>query len=106
MSKLGKDIPLWTWYNGQLLQTLDQKLKSCPQMSVKEFFDEFLTEQEIQGMGFYQPMNQGSIFILLYGLMVVPKELWEKESTNFQFKTKPKFKLNPQTKVDVNTLDL
>ena len=41
----------------------------------------------------------------MYGLMVVPKEAWEKGSTNFPFITKQNFIFNPPTDENINTLN-
>jgi len=85
------DIPLWNWYNGQFLFQFDEYLRTKPETSIGEFFKVFLVNQNIDKLKFFHTKNQGVVSILLYGLLVVPKELWEKTDTNFKFKTRSHF---------------
>jgi hypothetical protein len=102
MNKERDGIPLWTWYNGQFLFLFDEQLKKNPNQTISQFFTIFLTSQGLQNQSFYHTKNQGTVILLLYGLLVIPKEIWEKDYTNFSFSTRQKFILNPPT---VNNLD-
>jgi hypothetical protein len=107
MNKERDDIPLWTWLNGQFLFQFQEELEKNPYKTISEFFNDFCSEP-FSGSGkcnFYNTKNQGTIIILLYGLMVIPKEIWEREKTNFVFDTRQKFTFNPPTDKDITTLD-
>jgi hypothetical protein len=105
MNKERDDIPLWTWYNGQFLFLFDEQLKKNPNQTMLEFYSNFLKTQGIHNRNFYHTKNQGTVILLLYGLFVIPKEIWEKNFTNFPFSTRPKFKLNPPTNSNLNTYE-
>lgn len=107
MNKERNDIPLWTWLNGQFLFQFQDQLEITPEKTISSFFKEFCIQQfpESNKCDFYQTKNQGTIIILLYGLMVIPKEIWEKNQTNFPFATKQKFIFNSQTDKNIETLD-
>lgn len=104
MDKERNDIPLWTWYTGQFLFQFDEHLQNNPNKSISEFYNDFLINQEIKSLNFFQTKNQGTAILLLYGLMVIPKEIWEKYTTNFPFKSRDKFKFNPPTDANIDTL--
>ncbi|WP_395078080.1 HEPN family nuclease [Flavobacterium sp.] len=107
MNKERDSIPLWTWLNGQFLFQFQEELESNPKKTISEFFNNFCT-QPFPGSNicnFYQTKNQGTIIILLYGLMVIPKEIWEKDKTSFLFDTRQKFTFNPPTRNNISTLD-
>jgi hypothetical protein len=107
MNKERDDIPLWTWLNGQFLFQFQEELGKNPNKTISEFFNDFCNEPfpGSNKCNFYQTKNQGTIIILLYGLMVIPKEIWEKNNTNFTFNTREKFTLNPPTDTNISTLD-
>jgi len=86
-------IPQWTWYNGKFLFQFNEQLEKNPEKTIKQFFDEFLVSQSLDKLNVYHTKNQGTVILLLYGLLVIPKELWEETSTNFLFQTKGKFKI-------------
>ena len=90
-NKSREEIPKWTWYNGQFLFQFDEKLRNNPCMTISEFFKSFSKTQGLQ-KNLYHTKNQGTMILLLYGLLVVPKEIWEKKKTRFEFTTKKYFK--------------
>jgi hypothetical protein len=99
------EIPLWTWYNGQFLFQFDKQLRNNPNITILEFFTNFLEDQNIQNYNFYHTKNQGTVLLLMYGLIVIPKEIWEKTSTNFMFATRNKFVFVPPTDNSIGTLN-
>ncbi|WP_075591565.1 HEPN family nuclease [Labilibacter marinus] len=105
MSNSREEIPVWTWYNGQFLFQFDEQLKTNPDMTISEFFSKFQTNQGIQDLNFYHTKNQGTVILLMYGLMVIPKEIWEMTSTKFAFTTRKNFTINlPANTEDIDTL--
>lgn len=88
-----KEIPQRTWYNGQFLFQFDEQLKVNPNQTISQFTTNFLISQEIQNHNFYHTKNQGTVILLMYGLLVIPREIWENSATNFQFTTRDKFKV-------------
>jgi len=105
MNDSRKEIPQWTWYNGQFLFQFDEQLKQNPNKTISEFFQDFLKDQNLQDANIYHTKNQGTVILLMYGLLVIPKEIWEKTNTNFQFTTRNKFQLNPPTDNNLDTLN-
>lgn len=100
-----QDIPQWTWYNGQFLFQFYDQLKDNPQKSISDFFSEFLISQSLQNLDVYHTKNPGTVILLMYGLLVIPKEIWEKENTDFSFNTRSKFKFIIPKYNNINTLD-
>ena len=86
---LGHDIPICTWLMAQFNIQFQKELEKNSDKSIKDFFDNFLQDQKIKEP--FSIDNQGAVVLYAYGLLVVPKELWEKESTNFAFHTRAKF---------------
>jgi hypothetical protein len=107
MNKERNNIPLWTWLNGQFLFQFQEQLEINPNKTISNFFNDFCAEpfQGSKKCDFYQTKNQGTIVILLYGLMVIPKEIWEKNQTNFPFNTRQKFVFNRPTDLNIGTLN-
>jgi len=105
MSDSRQEIPQWTWYNGQFLFQFDQQLKQNPNKTISEFFQDFLKDQNLQDVNIYHTKNQGTVILLMYGLLVIPKEIWEKTSTRFLFTTRNKFTLKPPTDNNLDTLN-
>jgi len=105
MNKERNDIPLWTWLNGQFLFQFEEQLEKNPNKTILEFFNDFRSDQGLENYNFYHTKNQGTIIILLYGLMVIPKEIWEKGETNFPFNTRQKFTFNLPTDKNIDTLN-
>lgn len=105
MDKERNDISLWTWFNGQFLFQFEEQLEKNPNKTISEFFKDFLADQKLDNFNFYHTKNQGTIIVLIYGLMVIPKEIWEKNKTNFPFTTRQKFTYNPPTKSNIDTLN-
>lgn len=105
MDKERKDIPLWTWYNGQFLFQFDEQLRKNSNKSISEFFNDFLSSQEgLKELNVYQTKNQGTIILLLYGLMVIPREIWERDITRFPFNTRRSFVFKVPTDNNIDTL--
>jgi hypothetical protein len=106
MGNSREEIPQWTWYNGQFLFQFDEQLQKNPNQTISQFYAKFLENQEIQNQNFYHTKNQGTVILLMYGLLVIPKEIWETTATNFKFKTRNKFliKILP-TNNGIDTLD-
>lgn len=74
-------------------------------MKISDFFFEFQRNQGIESMKFYHTKNQGVVILLMYGLLVIPKEIWEKNSTNFAFTTRDKFNIKLPVKTEeINTI--
>lgn len=106
MSKSREEIPQWTWYNGQFLFQFDEQLKNAPNQTISRFYKDFLTSQGMQNQTFYHTKNQGTVILLMYGLLVVPREIWEKTTTNFQFTTRNRFSIKtPPTDNNLDTLN-
>ncbi|QOJ29812.1 MAG: hypothetical protein HRU80_13400 [Ignavibacteriales bacterium] len=99
------EIPQWTWYNGQFLFQFDEQLRKNPSQTVFEFYNNFLSSQELLNLNIYHTKNQGTVILLLYGLLVVPKEIWEKSYTSFNFTTRNKFHINTSPNDNITTLD-
>lgn len=70
----------------------DEVLKINPEMSIRTFMNNFQSQHNKLEEGFYHTKNQGTIMMLLYGLLVLPKEIWEKKETLFSFESRSKFK--------------
>ncbi|MFL0162463.1 HEPN family nuclease [Aquirufa salirivi] len=104
MTDSREDIPKWTWYNGQFLFQFDEQLKQNPNMTIYDFFQEFLTNQKLQSLNIYHTKNQGTVILLLYGLLVIPKEIWEETNTNFKFESRDKFTFNHPTDKNLDTI--
>lgn len=100
-----QDIPLWTWYNGQFLFQFEEQLLKNPNQTMSQFFEGFLKNQEIQECNFYHTKNQSTVILLLYGLLVVPREIQEKNHTKFLFISRQKFTFNPPTDKNLDTLN-
>ena len=104
MGNSREEIPQWIWYNGQFLFQFDEQLKKNPKMTISSFFSDFLTNQGLQNLNIYHTKNQGTVILLLYGLLVIPREIWEKNSTSFQFTTRNKFSVKPPTDTNLDTM--
>jgi hypothetical protein len=91
MSDSRQEIPQWTWYNGQFLFQFDEQLKQNPNKTISQFFQEYLEDQSLNDANIYHTKNQGTVIVLMYGLLVIPKEIWEKNNTRFPFTTRNKF---------------
>jgi len=106
MNKERDDIPFWTWLNGQFLFQIQEELERNPKKTISEFFNDFCNEPYPgSDKYYYHTKNQGTLIILLYGLLVVPKEIWGKTEKSFPFKTKEKFTFNPPTEANIRTSD-
>jgi len=105
MSESRQEIPLWTWYNGQFLFQFQEHVEKNSDKTISQFFEEFKKNQNIESPDFYQTKNQGTVILLMYGLMVIPKEIWEKKTTEFEFLTRKKFEINISPNDNLDTLD-
>ncbi len=105
MSDSRQEIPVWTWYNAQFLFQFEEQFQKNPNKTISEFFDDFLTDQKLQNPRFYHTKNQGTVLMIMYGLIVIPREIWEKNNTNFQFTTRNKFLLKPPTDINLDTFN-
>ncbi len=105
MNKSREEIPVWTWFNGKFLFQFDEQLRTNPNQSISEFFTDFLTNQRIEDYSFYHTKNQGTVILLMYGLLVVPREIWERSGTNFRFLTRSKFSVAIPTDGNLDTFD-
>jgi hypothetical protein len=85
------EIPQWAWYNGQVMFHLSDALETDPTQTISHFVSSFQKSQNFPSN--FNFKNQGVLLSLLYGLLVVPKELWEKGSsqTQFPFRTRQYF---------------
>lgn len=105
MSDSRQEIPQWTWYNGQFLFQFDEKLQANPNQTISEFFEDYKISQGLENLNIYHTKNQGVIVLLLYGLLVVPREIWEKTKTKFSFTTRKKFIFKLPKDNNLGTLD-
>ena len=105
MSDSRQEIPQWTWYNGQFLFQFDEQLKKNPDKTISQFFSDFLTSQGLQNLNIYHTKNQGTVILLMYGLLVIPREIWERTNTNFSFTTRTKFSIKQPTDNNLDTLN-
>lgn len=95
------EVPKWCWYNGQFLFALSDRLVSAPNTSISDFMSEFKEAQQLHQVEF-NLKNQGLLISLLYGLLVIPKEMWEPKGTKtkFAFNTRNHFSLSPNISTD------
>ncbi len=72
-------------------------------MTISAFMLEFTKAQHLQSVEF-NLKNQGLLISLLYGLLVVPKEMWEPigTKTKFAFKTRSYFSLSSTGEVSTD----
>lgn len=89
MKSTRKEIPHWAWYNGQFLFKFQESLERNPYLTIGELWSNFKKDQKLEGFDFGLK-NQGTVLMLLYGLLVVPKEIWgtDKIDSDFKFETK------------------
>lgn len=83
----------------------EEQLQKNPNQSISDFFNAFLKDQNIERTRFYHTKNQGTVVLLLYGLLVVPREIWEKSETNFKFESRKYFNKILPSSSDIDTLD-
>jgi len=102
-----EEIPQWCWYNGMFLFSFDEALQSEDKnKTLKEFYNSFKERQGLSNSPF-SLKNQGTLICLLYALLVIPREIWERDKeqgTKFSFKTIKNFKVTiGKNIVDNNT---
>jgi hypothetical protein len=69
------EIVKWIYFTGKFLNYFDNKKDiNC----VKKSLDLFLINEGFSSKNTFHTFNQGTIMMLLYGLLVYPKELWTK----------------------------
>jgi hypothetical protein len=92
MNGYREEIPKWVWYTGQFLFHFQNTLESCPQTTVARFFEDFKNSQGLQNCQGFHLKNQGTMLMLIYGLLVVPREMWDRENLpDFPFNTRNQF---------------
>jgi len=64
MSDSRHEIPQWTWYNGQFLFQFDEQLKKNPNLTIFQFFTDFLKSQGLENLNIYNTKNQGTVILL------------------------------------------
>jgi len=96
-----KKIPRWNWYNGLFLWAFEDQLRLNPNQQIGDFFDNFKKQNGLADVQF-SLKNQGTVIALLFALMVVPREIWDRDSktTNFPFATRNEFKLKQGSNKD------
>lgn len=97
-----KKIPSWCWHIGIYLIQLNTKMIDTPEMTLSQFHEWFKEKAELEDKSDIRPINPGAIVMLLYGLVVVPKEIWEKEFDRFKFKSKGHFKFESKQENNSN----
>ena len=86
------EIPKWAWYTGQFLFYFQDQLERDGQVSVADCFDHFREANQLQNCPGFQLKNQGTLLMLLYGLLVIPREMWQHEGVpDFQFASRGSF---------------
>jgi len=88
-------IPHWVWLTSQFVWQIQQSLEQDPNQSIGNLFTSFLKSQSITDPSLFSLKNQGTVLMLMYGLVVVPKEIWGAEvlDKSFPFTTKTEFKI-------------
>jgi len=87
------NIPYWVWYTGRFLFYADRALEVNPEKPIGEVYQQFLQHEEgLSAESGFQLRNQGTTLMLAYGLLVLPRELWERDGLpEFEFKTRDEF---------------
>jgi hypothetical protein len=95
MKNTRKEIPHWVWYTGQFLFHAQESFEQRPNQTIGNVFTSFLRNQNMTDSKVFTLKNQGSILMLLYGLVVVPKEIWGSEllDKSFPFTTRKEFRI-------------
>lgn len=70
-----KDLYLWIAYSSKFISYMNEYAINCP-----EIIKQFCEKEGIRDCKDFEVINQGSIIMMLYGIFVVPKELWENTS--------------------------
>jgi hypothetical protein len=95
------EIARWGWYNGLFMHEFQELLEVNPSATIQAFHTDF-RKDFLNGIEF--PLkNQGLVISMLYMVLVIPRELWEKEKieTNFKFNTKNHFTfIIPENDID------
>lgn len=92
MNGYRKEIPKWVWYIGQFLFHFQDQLANGGQMTVAHCFSTFKEAQQLQNCPGVQLKNQGTMLMLLYGLLVIPREMWNYQGLpEFPFHTRQEF---------------
>lgn len=93
MNGYREEIPKWAWYTGQFLFHFQDQLDAGGQGTVADCFNTFKEALQLQNCDGFQLKNQGTMLMLLYGLLVVPREMWNYQGLpDFQFKTRGEFR--------------
>ncbi|MEJ2701178.1 MAG: hypothetical protein P8Z79_01925 [Sedimentisphaerales bacterium] len=101
------EIPRWVWFTGQFLFRFQETLEHCTQTTLTRFWEDFKNSQGLQNCQGFHLKNQGTLLMLLYGLLVVPRGMWEQRQLNlpdFPFTTRERFEFQTGTQ-DMDALD-
>ncbi len=82
MNNSREEIPQWCWYNGQFVFHFQESLQNNPNKSIQEYFNQFKNKNGLDNVDF-NLKNQGMVLMLLYGLLVVLREIWEKTGPTY-----------------------
>lgn len=87
------EITKWCWYMGRFLFDFEDGLTENPNMSITNFFQTFRNENGLLDVHGFRMKNQGTVMMLLYGLLVFPRELWLHQNNlpEFLFDTRNHF---------------
>lgn len=102
------DIPRWSFITGQFLCFAEKQLEENDQR-MTGIFDEFLKQYEYEEYkGRFHLGNQGVILMLMYALLVIPRELLREEGKifeSFKFNTKEHFNIKIPDRGDISNID-
>ena len=95
MQDIRKQVPHWVWLTAQFLWQTEQSLEQNPNQPIGNVYDSFLKSQNIPNADWFTLKNVGTVLMLLYGLIVLPKEIWGAEVLDkfFPFTTRKEFKI-------------
>ena len=95
MQDTRKQIPHWVWLTAQFLWQMQQSLEQDPNQTIGNVFTSFLKSQNITDPSLFSLKNQGTVLMLLYGLIVVPQQIWGAEvlDKTFPFTTRTEFRI-------------
>ena len=81
-------LPQWCWYNSQFLFLFDEYLKINPNISILDFMKIFEKQHGLEPLHPFVLKNQGAVIMSMYGLLVLPKEIWKDKINDFGFESK------------------
>jgi hypothetical protein len=87
------NLPHWIWFTAMFLYRADKAREETPTKSIEEVYNDFLRDQRLDQNSGFQLRNQGTSMMLAYGLLVLPREIWDRDDLpSFEFNTKTEFK--------------